>query len=435
MQVAQFLLHWLCSSIFRLYSRIVYEIESGSMGRYCIAAMCLLHCAHYGLQESELFELLSALSPTGIIDESERASSSTSRNVSYSGSVKAQRQGMERSDLLGISSQVSPHSQPHSRTSLADGLTLQPLLQRRISPTHSLFLHEVEKSNPNQLSPKLKKGMSHSHSYPSANELQAALPPVTPEGSPTTPRTPQYLNLPPSRASPSISLLSISTPVQLEQEIVDLDQKPTSNSPKPLVGLERVTMLDQSDGFPLLPFYQFSQILQKLRPLLRCIGRPGESRYCLANQAAVSAVKQQYFRYSPTDTFPFSFSPTSTFFGADKDHTFMSLVSRTSRRGSSDGLQSTHHSRVSTPASQLSTANTLSLQMDRDTLPIEMSKRYEWWHARLAGYFASYSTEERRSEELPYHLAKTQSYGQLSHCLVHLPLFERLCKDDNVSSN
>ena len=89
------------------------------MRRYCIAAMCLLHCSHYGLQESELLKLLSALSPTGIVEDSERESDSTSRNVSYSaGSAKAQRQGME---LLGISSQVSPRSQPHSRTSLTDG--------------------------------------------------------------------------------------------------------------------------------------------------------------------------------------------------------------------------------------------------------------------------------------------------------------------------
>ena len=454
-------------SVSRLCGRMVHEVEEGDVGRYCIAALCLLHCSHYGLQENELLELLSALSPSGFSsDDSEGASGSTSRNISCAGSAKTgsrgnrQRQsiGMEQSGLLGISSQGSPRSQPPSRTSLTDvdgRLTPQPLLQRRTSPTHSLTLPGAtieEKINPNQLSP--RRGMAHSNSYPSANDLLAALPPAfppTPEGSPVTPRALQYLNLPPSRASPSISLLSIdlgntllqarkqSSSTQHELEIVDLDQsesdskKQASSSPKPLVGLERVTMLDQSDGFSLLPSYQFSQVLHKLIPLLRCIGRPGESRYCLANQAIASAVKQRYFRHPPTTTFPFSFCTSSSFFGADKDHTLMSLVSQV-RRGSGPEDRQSHHSRMSTPTS-LSTANTPLLQLDRVIQPIEVSKRYDWWHARLAGYFATCSSEERRSEELPYHLAKTQNYGQLSHCLVHLPLFERLCTDDNVSNH
>lgn len=464
---------------------MIHEVEEGEVGRYAITALCLLHCSHYGLQEYELLELLSALSPSGYSSDSDRGSASTSRNISCAVSTKEigeishlQRQkldsmGREPSSvgLLGVGSRGSPHSQPASRSSISDiedHLMPQSRLQRQASPTNSWILPDPTtegESNLNQLSPRLPKTrMAHSNSYPSANDLQAALPPpfsLTPEGSPSTFRALQHLTLPPSRASPSISLLSIefgntalthkqnsASPVlnyatSTEPEIVELDHSDTESkkqafrSPRPLVGLERVKMLDQSDRvqhITLLSSYQFSQILHKLMPLLSCNGRPGEARFSLANKAITSAVHQRYFRHPPTSTFPFSFCTSVSFFGADKDHTLLSLLSQASRRGSGSDEKEAQYPRssVSTPTS-LSTANISSLQLERFVQPIEVSKRYDWWHARLAGYFATCSSEDRRFEELPYHLAKMQSYGQLTHCLVHLPLFEQLCTDESVS--
>ena len=37
-----------------------------------------------------------------------------------------------------------------------------------------------------------------------------------------------------------------------------------------------------------------------------------------------------------------------------------------------------------------------------------------------------YTNEDRRAEELPYHLERIEEYGKLSHCLMHFPVFERL---------
>lgn len=484
-----------------------------------MAALCLLHCSHFGLQETELIELLSALSPLGYVGESDPTTAHpssawwhsqsspqharSSGNASpLGGSKQASPQFLRKTSpdvrpgelfttvdgFLGVSrrhpsgrSEVSSSSPQHiSQISFTDvGMAMgvdgaarsrgyyspSYLEPQQASPSHSLALpgaiEPVILDNPQRLSPRTARdGISHSISYPSASDLQAALPPPTqtPEGSPNLSRVPlQHLALPLSRASPSVSLLSVEftqTPrkpsssslqqqasdVEVEPDLVEISPSgsseaknpPTQRSPKPLVGLERVNILEHhleaTSRWNRMNSYQWARIFQCLRPYLRNIGRDGESRWALANSSVNKAVHKRYFVNPPTQTFPFSFCTSQTFFGADKDETLYTLVSQ-ARRGSNQTEREQQRSHGSSPVgSSHSTA-----QLDRGSPSVDVGKRQDWWHARLAGYFAVSNNEDRRAEELPYHLAKIRDRGKLSHCLVHLPLFERLSEEETVS--
>ena len=53
-----------------LVSSLPDYMTDEARGRLVIAALCLLECSHYGLQEPELLDMLGALTPTGYCSDS-----------------------------------------------------------------------------------------------------------------------------------------------------------------------------------------------------------------------------------------------------------------------------------------------------------------------------------------------------------------------------
>ena len=488
-----------------------------------MAALCFLHCSHYGLQEVELIELLSALSPLGFVGESDQttvqpssawwhvqsssqhARRSSGNTSSLGGSKQASPQlfrkvspdvrpgeffttvdgflGVShhnRSGRSGVSSSTPQHMSPTSFTDVGTGAGLEGMARSRgycslshlesqqMSPAHSVVLpgatEPIILDNPTRLSPRnARNGIPHSVSCPLTSDLQDTIPPPadTPEGSPNMSRIQvplQHLALPPSYASPSVSLLSVefsqsprkrpsssslqqTSDAEMEPDFVEISPSVSSetnknpvvqHSPKPLVGLERVNILEHhleaTCRWSRMSSYQWARIFHCLRPYLRNVGRDGESRWALANSSVSKVVHKRYFVNPPTQTFPFSFCTSPTFFGADKDETLYTLLSQARRNTSQNEREQQSH-RVSSPFGSSHRA----AQLDRGNSSVDVGKRRDWWHARLAGYFAVSKNEDRRAEELPYHLAKIRDCGKLAHCLVHLPLFERLSNEEMVS--
>ena len=320
---------------------------------------------------------------------------------------------------------------------------------RKSSPGHILilpgtFVHD------GKLSPKSAKRHSYTNVSVTAVELTAnpsSIQPITmsPSTSIANLRKPHIL--PPS---PSLSLLSAelarsigksSSPssqggdsdAQAEVEIQEIvpvsssGQRSSSHSPrsKPIVGLDRMNIIHMGGVAvcPRLSAYLWAHLFHRMRPFLRNVGRPGECRWAIATKAFSRAIRKRYFKQPPTQSFPFSFCTSASFYGADRDHS---------------------HKVSASVAPGLSTVSPIGLGIGFGTGRSSSSmvtqgdlvhKRFDWWHARLAGYFSICTNEDRRAEELPYHLARIQDYGRLSHCLVHFPVFERLSESDNVSTH
>lgn len=481
----------------RLYDRIISRLEDEGGGRLVIAALCLLECSHYGLQEPELLDMLGALTPSGYYSDSDNLSrgSGSERHQAvhrHSGpheihsGIGHEQLGVypprTESSLFGGGSRQNSWSQLRSPAGAASHEDFEEYGDHEITaskgPRASIHSHDHPKSSPShspmlpgaieasadelKLSPKSAKKhhIPHSVSFPCAQELTAnrtALSvSVSPEASPRMSNLRKPSKLPPS---PSLSILSAElahilrkssshSELELERAEVEIQEIGPVNSSdhhstkqilsnsriKPaVVGLERMNAIQfgVSEHAPKLQPYIWGRILHQLRPFLKAVGRQGETRLAVGTKPLSRAIRKRYFKQPPTQTFPFSFCSSPTFYGAGKDQILRSVL--TSNRTTTATNAGTH-SLLSSPVN-MGVGFTASRTGNTMQGPDLVHKRFGWWHARLAGYFATSSNEDRRAEELPYHLARIQDYGRLSHCLVHFPVFERLSDPENVSSN
>ncbi|RDD44588.1 Telomerase protein component 1 [Trichoplax sp. H2] len=55
---------------------------------------------------------------------------------------------------------------------------------------------------------------------------------------------------------------------------------------------------------------------------------------------------------------------------------------------------------------------------------------YTYWHGKLAEYFEQIENQDRKAEELPYHLEKLLDHSRLARCLLEWPIFEKLSADE-----
>ena len=467
------------SSTASLYDHIISRLEEEVDSRLVIAALCLLECAHHGLLEPELLDLLGALSPQGYRSESSEIHSRNSRTDVGAKHSAQQHRGSSLSHLhrdadansatynaghsylavqgnvvqsqLDVSSPYSSQVQLRlprepSQGTLSDFEDSESILQHQSakfrevpkgSLVQSLLLPgAVTTAEDLTLSPSMYQRQRNS----SINELSRTLQSSHPHSSTENVRKPN--KLPPS---PTLSLLSAElnrkaspasshhspegvSDVQVDAEIIEI--RPTSSSDQQscnrnscqsrLVGLEKMNAINFSSSSTAsrLSAYSWALLLHKLRPYLQQIGRPGECRWALGTVAFSRTVWKKYFKYPLTMSFPFSFCTSPTFYGADKDtylHTLRNPSTRNSQMFSPVSLRAgLSHSRSSNHSDIV-------------------QKRFDWWRARLAGYFSVCRNEDRRSEELPYLLAHIHDYGRLTHCLTHLLTFERLSNEENVS--
>ena len=56
---------------------------------------------------------------------------------------------------------------------------------------------------------------------------------------------------------------------------------------------------------------------------------------------------------------------------------------------------------------------------------------YDWWHGKLAAYFACNGVAERRAEEYPYQLAASRQWSELSRALCDWQIFQQLYSDEH----
>ena len=532
----------------RLYDHIISCLEDEAGGRLVIAALCLLECSRFGLQESELLDMLGALTPIGFSSDEEEEEAA---NVTpYDGQSVPSSAQHNHSRLP--SGQSSPHlQQPHSRepspsphsgsdillttaaaatggnTAPADMLAVSgyaasnkprpesslytpssqasrshrlspqggraashstvadldeysdqelaklpvrpsshsleppPTRSRSLSPSYVLLPGATEAmitSHEVKLSPaSAKRHHTHSDAAPNPPHQLPVVPGASPEGTPNmrSLKRPKH-KLPPS---PSLSLLSaelahvmrsrkVSSSSQgndsEEAEIQEITPAAgsSSNQHSPFnrsasrtrltagVGLERMGVIHfmEAKQAPKLASYQFATLFHRLRPFLRSVGRPGECRWAIGSKAFSQAIRRKYFKHPPTHSFPFSFCTSPLFYGADRDQ---SLYPTTPNIAAVNTTQKQTPHNVPSPVQGYGTTSRSGSSMHGGASIVH--KRFDWWHARLAGYFSVCSNEGRRAEELPYHLARTQHCGRLAHCLVHFPVFELLSTPECVS--
>ena len=434
-----------------LHYRSIIELESSCHGHYIIACLCLLHCSHYGLQESELRTLLSAIT---LSECNEPNSSPRSHDQSCDQQDVSQRQvdpKTYQSEYLTVTpnqrvqkdhSLTIPHcSNPMRQTlycpsSFSDNdgtstcnvkLTVNterkmsdctnsnqkdslasPLQSSHVqnSPKAQSLIVDKPYSPSNMLSPRLLS-LGQTLNCP---ELNTNLPPPSPsiisEGSLLSSRPLQLLPIP-SRVGSSASVLSVeygqsscknhsktigqhnSDTDEIEVAVSD-DFKPHL-SPTPLVGLERVNILDhhlESIGtWVPISSHIMASIFKSLKPFLKSVGRHGESRWSLKDSSFSKAVHKRYFKTPPTESFPFSFCTSSTFYGADKDQTLFTLLTEAHRRGNNFDDKEGEESRRSSVSSR-SILSGCGVDSAAKTVDIDISKRYSWWHARLVQLYA-----------------------------------------------
>ena len=486
----------MCALTYRLYDRIISRLEDEGGGRLVIAALCLLECSHYGLQETELVDMIGALTPSGYCSDSDdlsRGSGSDRHQAvrphsgpleirSFAAGIGHEQLGVypprTESSLFGGGSPQNSWSRlrsPGGATSHEDFDDYNDTASKALrasrqshdppksSPSHSLMLPGAIEASADELklSPKSakKRHIPHSVSFPSAQELTAnhttLLVSVSPEGSPSMANLRKPRKLPPS---PSLSIASAElahilrkssshSELELGQAEEDIQEiGPASSSDhhstnqilsriKPaVVGLERMNAIHfaASEQAPKLQSYIWGHLLHQMKPFLKTVGRQGETRLAVGTKALSRAIRKKYFKQPPTQTFPFSFCSSPTFYGADKNQNLQFLTSN--RATTATTVPAGTHPLLSSPVS-MGVGFTASRTGSDMQGPDLVHKRFGWWHARLAGYFATSANEDRRAEELPYHLARIQDYGRLSHCLVHFPVFERLSDPENVSLN
>ena len=401
-----------------------------------------MHCSHYGLQESELRTLLSAIT---LSEDNESTSPPQSHDQSCDQQDVSQRQ-IDPKTCHGEYLTVTPNQRRHSLTiphgsnptihtlycpsSLSDndGGTsthdVKPTLntERKMSDcTDNLLQSSHVQNSPKAqslivgkphppLTPSNMLSPSHSQTLV-CPELSITLPvpspSITSEGSPLSSRPNQLPPIPP-RFGSSISILSVDCPQstcksksngqhnsdrdEIEEAVSccpdDLKPHP---SPTPLVGLERVNILEhhlESTGTCVpVSLYIMASIFKSLKPFLKNVGRHGESRWSLKDSSFSKAVHKRYFKTPPTELFPFSFCTSSTFYGADKDQTLFTLLTEAHRRNSNPDNKEGDESRRSFVSSR-SILSGCGLDGAAKTVDIDINKRYNWWHARSAQLYA-----------------------------------------------
>ena len=428
------------SATLSLYDHIISRLEEEVESRLVIATLCLLECAHHGLLESELLDLLGALSPQGyrtdssdIHSQNSRIDVGTTHNVQqspYNSQVQLRlpresSQGtlFDLEDSESILRQQSGNFHRLPKDSPVQSLLLPGAVTVADDPTLSPSACRREQNySVNSFARNIHSSRIHSSNENSRKPHK--LPP-----SPTLSLLSADLN---RKTSPAASLRhspEVVSDMQVDAEILEIrpssscDQKSynRNSSQSRLVGLEKMKAINFSSSptESRLTAYSWAVLLHKLRPYFQQIGRPGECRWALGTVAFSRTVRNKYFKYPVTMSFPFSFCTSSTFFGADKDPYLQTLRSTPIRN--------------SQTFSPVSLGAGLSHSRSSNHSDI-VQKRFDWWRARLAGYFSVCHNEDRRAEELPYHLARTCDNGRLTHCLVHLPTFERLSSDENVSN-
>ena len=464
-----------------LYDQIITRLEEEVDSRLVIATLCLLECSHHGLLESELLDLLGALSPQGYRSNSSEVHSRNSRmeggakhystalqqhlgssprlhrdtdtgsamnNAGHSYQLAVQGSAAQ-SQLDVVQCGGSPYnSQVHLRlprepsqgTLLSDFDDSESNSQYQSgnfrgapkgSPVQSLFLPgAVVATEDLTLSPTMyvrrrnsstKELTTNVHASPENIRKPHKLPP-----SPTLSLLSAELNRKTSAAfsrhSPEgVSDVQVDAEIQEIRPVSSCDQESCNrnSSHSRLVGLEKMNAINfsSSSSTSRLTSYSWALLLHKLRPYLQQIGLPGECRWALGTIAFSRTVRKKYFKYPLTMSFPFSFCTSSAFYGADKDLYLQTLRNPPMR-----------NSQTFSPVS-LGAGMSHSRSSNYSDI---VQKRFDWWRARLAGYFSVCHDEDRRAEELPHHLARIHDYGRLVHCLTHLPTFERMSSEQNV---
>lgn len=365
----------------RLHQKSIVDLEMGTHGRYIIATLCLIHCSHYGLLESELISLLSALSDTGF--HSQQTGNSTDIFDFTSPHVP--------SDITSCNQSCDS---PKQDTKVwGDYLTITPPPPLMAARRHSATL-PMTRVRKNSYS--LSEDEYHINSKEENQFLylqqtyKSSLHSLTPEGSPLFSHP---TLLPSLKVTSSISLLSTDAtgkntagPVKVlqcsnDEGIVLANKQDNIDLPKTslLVGLKRINMDRSTCNWKTLSSHVVASIMKLLEPFLTNTGRSAERRWSLKDSSFSAAVHERYFANAPTKSFPFSFCTSPLFFGADKDQTYFSLMSevtRSTHSEESDGSQRSFHGGSNRSPYTVRKSSMALVEID------VVYKRYSWWHTR-----------------------------------------------------
>ncbi|XP_065175201.1 uncharacterized protein LOC135805128 [Sycon ciliatum] len=196
---------------------------------------------------------------------------------------------------------------------------------------------------------------------------------------------------------------------------------------------------------PDLPSLVWASLLRHLRPWIRRVGDRAEARWAISHTVYHDVIQAYYFSRSPSDRqeFPFYlnspefYNAANSHFGQSQQHTVTTLAHRRASQFNLhlahkgvEPVQDAEHGEKEDAFDrneQNGAAVTQTIYGAQHSNHKQLARqRYGWWHERLAGFFEETDDEERRAEELPFHLEETCNVTQLRRCLSRWPTFTRI---------
>eukprot|EP00118_Oscarella_pearsei_P000676 m.5528 g.5528 ORF g.5528 m.5528 type:complete len:1333 (+) comp13436_c0_seq2:121-4119(+) len=431
-----------------LMDKLLVDCETCHGGRLVIAALCLMACSRNGVLETELLDMLGALSaaagPSRTVSEVVEGQGllckqagtefvpfitggiipfmDWNRSQCWDGeNASSSRRAVDADSI--VPEEAGP---PVDRDGADSGIgTNSGAESRKISGIgpeigHGLMIPRLERRSSGSSCASASRGRDFSRrgSY-GAQGLNSSSSSLT--------------HHPPGRRSSLNGLSQLSFADQASDG--DVSSLASSDRPHRLSASLRHRRQSLFSAHPppsprLFPA-QWIHVNAGLRNLFKDSGCPGEGRLNFGHQAIRDAVVRSYFRCTPTSSFPFTFCTSSTFYGADEPSVASSHEDILRCGGRSTRTLPFR------PLSACSDADGLGLEGDafrhRDFVESEIERqRFLWWHARLAGYFEQSTDHARRAEELPFHLLKIGDRAKLARCLAEWPIFDYLSTDENV---
>ena len=435
---------------FRLMDKMLIDCVTCHGGRLIIAALCLMVCSRNGLLETELLDMLGALS----------TASTSSRTVSEVEGQCLGQQGLVPFITGGIipfmdwnRSQYWDGDNVNSQ--LAIDAEIQSVVAEETGPAAAAAAATTDRDGADSgiIANSSSESRKISGLGPEINRAALALPRAERRSSGSScgsrgrvwdsSRRGSYsgqggLNSsssslgyhPPARRSSLNGLSQLSFTEQTSNGDVS-SLSSFDRQPHRLRYRRQSIFSAHPPPSPRLFAAQWSHVNVGLRQLFADFGHSGEGRLNFAHRAMRDAAIRLYFRCASTSSFPFSFCTSSTFYGAGEGNVPTSDFLR-------GGGESNRLSPFRPPSSTVLNSDgggggggeTSSLSRLHES-EVER-QRFLWWHARLAGYFDQSTDHARRAEELPYHLLKIGDRAKLAKCLTEWPVFDYLCTDENV---
>jgi hypothetical protein len=145
----------------------------------------------------------------------------------------------------------------------------------------------------------------------------------------------------------------------------------------------------------------WSPIYHSLRPFLRPCGEPGEGRIDFYHRAVSKAVRLKYLTKS--------FHEEKKQEQDQKAAVEAMLADRETRGMQGEGVM-------------------LHTFLEHQGGAEKDEERYTFWHAKLANYFERCRDQQRKAEELPYHLEKVLDNSRLMQAILDWDMFEKLAE-------